>query len=423
MIDTVRVGIPISESQFASLKNSLDSSDKWQWAQVQLSTDEKRFISRRGEMQMDKPSFHRNIFWQIPDFYKSEDTFLGFEFSVPKYWYGHNIYLLHEFIKALEGFKSLVESQLDFEVADLNSWRLSRLDCCYAWRCLNQPTAEQMLNSLKFLRFPYKKPTIYPTALSFPGATYSVKFYLKLPEFIKNDRCTLLKQKVSLEEINHLEDIATGVIRFETTLRRKYLHRNSIETIADLVEQSVSSSTVDKFVEMKRVNDNAGLKDLSALVQSLCNETEMKSQVFYNESMLVPDRPTLILQGKLDQFLGENRQMQEREQVKLKLFQKYKSNKAARLLAMWYYVQNNGSDTTKNDFGKESYYQAKTDIQAAGCNFTEPPVLTAEEDEFMKNFNFQIGSPYVVNAVDMPRPNPDQLPPLTFIRDRSLSED
>ena len=50
----------------------------------------------------------------------------------------------------------------------------------------------------------------------------------------------------------------------------------------------------------------------------------------------------------------------------------------------------------------------------------EPPILTAEEDDFIKNFNFQIGSPYVVNAVDMPRPNSDQLPPLTFVRDRSL---
>ena len=423
MIDTVRVGIPISESQFASLKKSLDSSDKWQWAQVQLSTDKKRFISRRGEMQMDKPSFHRNIFWQIPDFYKSEETFLGFEFSVPKYWYGHNIYLLHDFIKALEGFKSLVESQLDFEVADLNSWQLSRLDCCYAWRCPNQPTAEQMLNSLKSLRFPYKKPTIYPTALSFPGATYSVKFYLKLPEFIKNDRCTLLKQKVSLEEINHLEDIATGVIRFETTLRRKYLQRNGIETIADLLEQSVSLSTVDKFVEMKRANDNAGLKDLSTLVQSLCNESEMKFQVFYNENMLVPDRPTVILQSMLDKFLGENRQMQEADIVQLKLLAIYQSTKAGRLMGTWLYVQRFGSDKAKAIFGKNSYYCAKAEIEAAGCSFTEPPVLTAEEDEFIKNFNFQIGSPYVVNAVDMPRPNLDQLPPLTFIRDRSLSED
>ncbi len=423
MIDTLRLGIPLSETQYVELKKLLDSSDKWQWAQVQPSTGDKRYISRRGEMCMDNPSFHRNIFWYIPDSYKSENTFLGFEFSLPKYWYGHNIYLLHDFISVLQAFKNLVETQLNFEVADLYSWRLSRLDCCYAWRAPSELIAEQMLDSLKLLRFPYKKPTIYPTSLSFPGATYSVKFYLKLPEFKKNDRCTLLKQKTSLEYINYLEDIAIGVLRFETTLRRKYLQRNGIDTIADLTEQSVSSITIDRFVDLKRANNDIGLKDLSLKVQSLCIEDREQSDLIYNESMFVADRPTLILKSKLDQYLGENRQMQEREQVRLKLFQKYKSNKAARLLSMWFYVQNYGSDATLRDFGKNPYYIAKAEIEAAGCNFLEPPVLTAAEDDFIKNFNFQIGSPYVVNAVDMPRPSAEELPPLTFVRHLTFEDD
>lgn len=422
MIDTVRLGIPLSEFQFASLKKLVDSSDKWQWAQVQPSTDEKRFLSRRGELQMDKPSFHRNIYWFIPDSYKPEETYLGFEFSLPKYWYGHNIYLLHDFVNALKAFKTLVETQLDFEIVDVNIWQLSRLDCCYAWRAPDELIAEQMLNSLKSLRFPYKKPTIYPTSLSFPGATYSVKFYLKLPEFKKHDRCTLLKQKASLEYINHLEDVAAGVLRFETTLRRKYLQRNQIETVSDLMEQSVSSDVVDKFVELKRSNNDVGLKDLSLKVQSF-SESQEESSLVYNDNMFIPDRPNSISRCMLNKFLGENRQMQEHDQVQLKLLEKYKPNKAGRLMSMWLYVQRFGSDKTKAIFGNESYYQARRDIEAAGCNFLEPPVLTAAEDDFIKNFNFEIGSPYVVNAVDMPRPSADELPPLTFVKHMNFEDD
>jgi hypothetical protein len=419
MIDTIKLGISLSESQFTSLKNLLDNTDRWQWAQINPLTEQKRF-RYRGDVQLDRPSFHRNIIWTIPNDYELGKTFLNFEFSLPKYWYGHNIYLLHDFINALETFKVSIETQFDFELPELDTWQLFRVDCCYSWSLPNQQASQSMLDSLKCLRFPYKKPTIYTESLFFPGATYSVKFYLKYPEFIKHDRRTLLKQKVSLEWINHLESIATGVVRFEVTLKQKYLMRNGLETVADLKEQSPLPKLVDEFVALKLADNHEALNNLAVLAQSL-NEEE--SEVTYNEIMFTSSRPASILESMLAKFLGENRQMEEHQEIKYKLLQKYKPNKAVKLTALWLYVQQFGYDDAKSFLGKDAYYDAKGELEAAGCSFIERPPLSDADKEFLRNFRFEIGSPYVTNAVDMPRPKPEDLPPLVFIRDDNLLDD
>lgn len=442
MIDTLKLGIPLAQSQHNKLQKLLEKDENWQWVKFQPSSGELKLLRCRGLAHMDQPSFHRDIRWDVSSTYIPEQTFLTLEFSVPKFWYGHNIHLLYDFAQALAQLKKILEKQLHCRFADLMTWKVLRVDCCYSWRCPSQKIAEQILDSLKRLHFPRKKPIIYPETLLFAGATYSLKFYLKYQEFIKNDRKALLEGKASLEWINYLEELSKGVLRYEATLRRQYLKTKKINTLADLVRVSTKLDWSQEFIDLndhltednpqamygcimiitsytlqekygispnevyQRVLNNQGY-DLnhgdvyyappSTMVISPDIELVHKGGGFTVRKL---DNPTSILQYFLKKFLGENRGMQEADEVQVKLLEKYKSQKAARLMSMWLYVQKFGRAKAKEIFGDNSYYVAQREIKAAGCSFVEPPKVTTLDDEFLKSFKLDVPSNYATNQVD-----------------------
>lgn len=99
--------------------------------------------------------------------------------------------------------------------------------------------------------------------------------------------------------------------------------------------------------------------------------------------------------------------MQQHEEVKQKLKAKYRPNRAIKLMGYWLLVERYGFEEAKEMMGEKYFNLVKKYIEAAGCSLVEPTPLTAEEKDFIKNFSFEIGSPYVVNAVDMPPIDPD----------------
>jgi hypothetical protein len=439
MIDTIKLGIPLKEQQLKKLLRRLTDDEQWQWVQFQNSTGELRLVRCRGLAQTDQHSFHRDIRWDIPASYIPEQTFLTLEFSIPKFWYGHNIHLLYGYVDALQQLKKLLEKQLNLRLPDVMQWKVSRVDCCYAWRTPTQQLAQQMLDALKCLHFPRKKPIIYPTSLVFSGATYTVKFYLKYPEFRQHDMKALINDKYSMEYVNHLEELSKGVIRYEATLRRQYLKKKEINTVADLVRLPFEFEFSPDFYELNNctikdsellnfyilyilsVNDveNGGTFEkafsfyLNGGLETLQHGEEFSSlpgtitvndrDIDYNGGSFKVwrrDNPTSILQYFLQKFLGDNRTMQEADQVQAKLIEKYKSNKALKLMGIWLYVQKFGRAKAKEFLGKSAFYNAQREIREAGCSFVEPPLLYTVNEQFIKSFEFDIPSPYVTNTVD-----------------------
>ncbi|NJL57528.1 hypothetical protein HC928_22150 [bacterium] len=190
----------------------------------------------------DQVSFHREIRWDIPPIYHPDEATLTVELSLPKLWYGDNVRLLHDALKSLLLLRNYLHQAFSLktrrQLSDPLNWRISRVDLCYTWRFPEQQTAQHFLDSLKSQRFPYKQPTIRPHSITFTGgkhATYSAKFYLKLPEFLSHDAKAMRKAKVSESEINLRKNLATGLLRFEITLRRQWLKRQEINTVSDLI--------------------------------------------------------------------------------------------------------------------------------------------------------------------------------------------
>lgn len=442
MIDTLKLGIPLTQSQHNKLQKLLEKDENWQWVKFQPSSGELKLVRCRGLAHMDQHSFHRDIRFDVSSTYIPEETFLTLELSVPKFWYGHNIHLLYGFVGALQHLKKLLEEQLHCRFLDVMTWKVLRVDCCYAWRCPSQKISEQVLDSLKRLHFPRKKPIIYPETLLFAGATYSVKFYLKYPEFMQHDRKALLKDKASLEWINYLEELSKGVLRYEATLRRQYLKRKKINTVADLVKSSTGVEFSQEFIEL---NDHLTEDDHQSVYGCMMiaiahtyrekygsNESELHQRIIANQfpplndgdvfsappqTMIVPpdielvykggsftikkvDNPTSILQYFLKKFLGENRGMQEADEVELKLNKTYKRDKAFRLYATWRIVQEQGSQRVREKIGRQSFDRIKRELKAAGCSFVEPPKSTTLDDEFLKSFSLDVPSIHVTNKVD-----------------------
>lgn len=439
MIDTIKLGIPISKNQHRKLERLVRENSDWQWVMFNAKAGELRFIRHKGLAKLDQQSFRREVFWDIPEFYESENTYLTMELSLPKYWYGHNIHLLYGYMEAIQSLRKILQNQLHIRLPRIEAWQVWRADICYSWRCPSQRISEQILDSIKKLHFPRKRPHIYADSIMFNGATYSLKFYLKLPEFIAHDRKALLKVNARLDWINHLEEKADGVLRCEATLRRKYLKRNNIETLADLSDITTYFRNDDEIKEnYPGIDNNPFMNTLATIcimkyldpetqVHALNNKLEVYSEMFCNfeknyyfhapehkANILGQEyyfkgggfstirRPIIndILDKIITKLIGENAGMETVGQVREKLLKSYKPTKASRLLGFWLYVQRLGIKQAKDDFGHNSYYVSKRDLKKAGVSLIEPVKVVDASERFIKEFKIEIPSSYVTNRFD-----------------------
>jgi len=424
MLDTLKVGIPLTQSQHKRIIQATAKLNRWQWVMMNQATGELQFRRVSGLASADQNSYHRELRFDIEQTY-TPDCSLTVEFSVPKFWYGHNIHLLYDFTTALKHFKRLLEEQFGMQgrgrLPDPLTWRVMRADCCYAWRFPSQEMCHRFLESLKRLHFPRKVPVIYKDAIVFQGNTYTIKIYEKLPEFKKHDLKDMLKRQTPLEFVNHCEAIADGVLRFEATLRYRYLKRNGVRTVADLVESVEGIEWHQKglpyypnlavltFLEVqqsegKTLEDGAVFSMPSGQIgidhKDLSNIYRFPGSDF---TYFKRDKVIALLQDFLTKFVGDNTGMQAVDQVKAKLLETYKPVKAARLMSFWLYVQRFGSLEAKEIFGKDSYYYNSRQIKKAGVSLIEPPSgnkVTVIDKEFLERFKLEVPSPYATNTVD-----------------------
>ncbi len=458
MLDTLKLGVPLTRTQHEKIKRLAEENDCWQWVLLNPSSGELQFRRTKGISATDGESFHRELRWDIPYDYRKDECRLTLEFSVPKYWYGHNIHLLYDFVTPLNHLRERLNQQFGFkgrgQLIDVGDWHVMRADVCYAWRFPSQKLAKQFLDSLKRLHFPRKKPIIYDDSILFAGKTYSFKVYLKLPEFKAHDRKELLKGNANLEWINYCEALADGIVRVEATLRRQYLKLQGINTVSDLARPLYRVHWVEGIEpptkearslaiciactphhnpEFFNGNNGDWITDLEAILKeegwnpnkeppiirvpnidfsSVANKEEsesFKSQLGVDSiepgafTLQKRDNPTAIAQFLLTKFVGENAGMQRADQVESKLLEAYKPVKAARLVSFWLYIQKFGSAKAKEIFGDRSYYYTKAEMKKAGVTLLEPPSgnnVTVLDKDFMGQFVMKIPSEFVTNRVD-----------------------
>lgn len=441
MIDTVRIQIPLTETQWTAIYSSTKDSDREQWAKYSMKTGELRLIRVNGLAATDQNSFHRDIKWDVSPSYSPGKSDLTVELSLPKLFYGDNVRLLHNSIAALKILRTLLNRAFGFKTArqlpQPLTWKVARADLCYTWRFPDQEHAQHFLNGLKSQRFPHKQPTIRPTSITFtsgPTATYSAKFYLKLPEFLAHDAKAMLKAKMHESEIRFREHLATGLLRFEVTLRQKWLKRSEIETIGDLlnpINQMIFDedlfNALTPFFDPHRV----GACILKHKIQEYENDPSVERTssgeiVLHNGDyfslpageyehhgspyrhpgggfrMQIVDNPVEnILTEMLEKMVGKDAQLAVADRVKQKLSETYRASTSSNLTAFWLFVQKFGSTEALESYGRRAYYYKKAQLKKAGVSLLEHRENTIIlGKDFFNNFGLGIPSEHVGNRVD-----------------------
>lgn len=448
MIDTIRFGIPLNLEQYHHLYNLVHDSDRWQWIKYNPTTEEKQFVRVRGLIDSDQKSFRRDFFWDIPDSFKPGETFFTMELSLPKFWYRHNIWLLHNFGNAMDKLQELLEKQLEIKFEYWIEWKIFRLDVCYAWKCPNQEIAKALINSLKKLKYPRKNPHIYEDSIMFSAPTYSLKFYLKYSEFMKHDYKILKKQAIGLENLQKLQKEALGVLRCEATMRSQYLKYKGIFCFGNLYDGATDYFDDDELKQnYPDINENDNLRkfiaacivkyhkpECTVLIDEYgleCNDIEFQNEwsggIFYAPECYVEINNVIVhfkgggfvseftpkyleaLNKMIGKLIGEHRGIDKIDQIKGKLEKKYIQSKSSSLLAFWALIQREGTEEVKRIFGHDKYYRYKRDLRAAGIGVVESVRVINAAERFRKDFRFEIPSQFIVNEKDHARGSEDVL--------------
>jgi len=207
MIDTIRFKIPINENLVSDLKKTGEEVIKY--------NHETKTVKYRIYKQCIQLGSYNSDVSIFIDF--SDSLFI--EFSLPKYVLSHNVYLLYDYKKAIEKFYFDISMNISQSFPPPESWVIQRLDICYAWKFKNEEEAFFVLNRIKDLDFERKKKYIHDTSVMYKGSAYTVKFYMKQPEYFKHDFKKLIFR--GQEDLaHHVFDVARGVLRYEVTIKK-----------------------------------------------------------------------------------------------------------------------------------------------------------------------------------------------------------
>ncbi|MDX9697229.1 MAG: hypothetical protein RBT49_15670 [Bacteroidales bacterium] len=150
-----------------------------------------------------------------------DDLTLVFEFSLPKFYFNHNLHLA-SFEMINDALNDIRKSFLSIcDIPEIDDWDCMRIDLC---DYLDTTDAYHSLSLLKHISFPRKKSYYYDTSVMYVGNSYSTKVYLKYPEFMINDFMAI--KKVDLGYAMQLKNLADNKLRVETTYRSKWLKEN-----------------------------------------------------------------------------------------------------------------------------------------------------------------------------------------------------
>jgi II/X family phage/plasmid replication protein len=210
MIDTLRFRVPINIPTYATI---VEKCSKFSRSSPDEGAYKRDLYSKTLVIGAHRSTVRVSL--------SSNDCFY-IEFSVPKYWFGHNVLLfdLKDLPLVLDDLKNRLEDEFGIkQLPECYAWRIQRLDLCYAWKLNSNEDARLALATMKPYGLPRKELVIYDSTIWNKGNTYSVKFYLKYNEFLQGDYKELTKWGHG-PFAEHVLRISEGVLRFEVELRK-----------------------------------------------------------------------------------------------------------------------------------------------------------------------------------------------------------
>ena len=254
MIDTIRFKIPITPEIYQNIKKQSKELMRYDNRKDLI---EFRFFDDTVKLK----SYYRDVHIKINETYSDKVCFL--EFSIPKLYYQHNVFLLYpdKVLQVLQDLHNdLVNRYLSFP--DINLWYVQRVDFCYSWKYNNEDYLNLVLDFLKSLDYKSKKRYIYDTSVMWSSRSFTLKFYSKSDEFYSHDFKILNKFKETTELAHNILTLSKGILRFEATLRKLCFptyfpnHNSDTLTIYDVLTYNIDdilSNFINSIITVRPV--------------------------------------------------------------------------------------------------------------------------------------------------------------------------
>jgi II/X family phage/plasmid replication protein len=287
MIDTTKWQIPINDQILDAVKFKSYETVR---TDVFYGFEDKRSLQSQIIINGSKLSVFT---------YSADSEHIYIEGSCPKLLYGHNIYLFYP--SQLPSFLQMIQTELVKFYGifpGIEFWNLQRLDISYAYKFKTQDEALEMLKLLTTLKYPRKSIHIYPEqSVTWSGRSFSVKWYLKLLEFMKYDYKEL-QEKGQHDLAEKLKELSTGVLRFEITSRKynvnqilKQTERTKF-TYTDILYIKLYTNYLNKTLSVlfKGANRQT-MSDIQVWKNLQCYQSEKAKKLFQFYKMLYSQEP------------------------------------------------------------------------------------------------------------------------------------
>lgn len=297
MIDTIKFLIPIQDPNLLlKLKGSLKRFRK-----EDLKTNEVHFEFYSSQIELG--SYNRNV--NIMSSNQPQGFFV--EFSVPKYLKGNNVEMIEpkELNIAIPKLYEELCKHMEYKLPHFSTWSVYRLDVCYNWIFQNKDTATRAIDFIKLIDFPRKKKYIWDTSVMYKGRAYTIKFYLKGPEFRKNDFDIVYEKDE--DSAHKLLYWANRILRFEVGIRKNHL-QEFLGQKSVLLEHITDHQTIEETLKhyldkLFKYLDRQTMKNEDIKTILFANFTPQKATRlydFYQNFYFNPEMKQMYLRGGLD---------------------------------------------------------------------------------------------------------------------------
>lgn len=261
MIDTIKLRIPLSSGVYDLIEAKSLADTK--------TTDRgytKHFAHRM--LPLGKNGY------EIKTYARMEQDDMFIEFSLPKYFFGHNVYMFYpsDLKLVLNEVKGKLEAYFEITLPEITSWTFQRIDICYAFKLPTQEEARHLLLLLHPYSFPRKEKVIFHSGIEFRGTTFKLKYYLKHDELLSNKEYKRLKKNYP-NKAEFLSKLSEGVLRFEISLFKKHLFSlyKRDTTYKDFTNQEYLEGLLNQYLKILIGKCDAQTMDILTSWQLLNN--------------------------------------------------------------------------------------------------------------------------------------------------------
>lgn len=295
--------------------------------------------------------------------WKPSPPYIFVECSIPKAFYGQNIYgAIEDFQQACQDLIVLLRGLLDVKLPDAATWKVYRIDWAENYR-LPFEAIQEYFEGIYTIQFPRRKVVKYgDEAIHIPGTTTTIKIYHKGKEFAKHDSKRLY--------FWYREEFRRQSPRSQASSRNHYFAARKVEAL-----QRLANSRLRFEVELHapKLDHEFGHRP---------RVSEVTTQ--FLQSMYDHEVQRLLREGKNSiQTVRTSREVMER------LTEHYEGILVSRLHGFWHLLATHGEKAAREAHTKPTFYRNRKQLSDAGISWhgTDVQIIARQGNSLPVDFS------------------------------------